>query len=832
MSNEKNTTPDKPKSVQNSIILALTNIYLFGYYIDIHSGLFTRIEMSSSSKQSYNVNNYHESERRWFLEHIVSEEFRDRLEVFTDMSTIEERLRGHNVIFEDYINYNGIWVRCAYIPADYDENGRLTHVLFIGQNIDASHRKELQQQQKLSELNEKLRIANEKANTQLDTVMSGISGGYTINELSEGYPFVHVSFSAARNQGYNSPLELINATQNKGLNNIYPADRAAFMESFSSQLAHGNTYSVKYRVLCKDGNIKWVMDSGKISTDENGRKLIHSLLLDIDRHEKISQMYKNERMRYREALLNDCEYSFTIDLTDEIIEQGYTSRKDDKALPLESYHFPAPLTTHMEAVWNDFEPIGSENDIHDMMSRNSLLSDYKNGKRNIEMEYYDKIRDMYIRVTALMSESEENGHIIAIIIGRDITELKNEQEHSRKELTVANAQLKQACVDAELANAAKTDFLARMSHDIRTPLNGILGLLEIAGRCPDDHEKVEKCRQKCVVAANHLLSLLNDVLDMSKLESGDIVLAEEAFNMNDLLFQTYEIMSGQMAVKNIKDITLNTEPLKHPNVIGSPVHVRQILTNLISNAIKYNKIGGAISATMDEAALDDDTVTFCFTISDTGIGMSEDFIEHIFEPFARENEKLTDKVSGTGLGMAIVKKLTDKMGGTIEVESTKDVGSTFHVTIPFKRDKTNIPDNLTDAHSAVDLTGLNILLVEDNELNCEVAQYLLADEGAKVDTAANGQIAVDMFNKSPTGFYDAILMDIMMPVLDGCSATRIIRKLEREDAAKVPIIALTANAFSDDVKKCREAGMNAHLSKPLDINATVKTIRCYVSKQA
>lgn len=828
MNSDRNHIPDKPESIQNSIISALTNVYLFGYYIDINSGLFTRIEMSGDSKQSDNPTNNLECERRWFLCHIVSDEFRDKLYAFTDMSTIRERLNGRNVIFEDYINCDGIWIRCAYIPADYDESMNLTHVLFIGQDIDASHRKELRQQKELSELNDKLKLANEKANTQLETVMSGISGGYIINELSDGFPFIHVSFAAAHNQGYDSPLELIKATHNSGLLNIFPADRNSFMDSFNSQLSHGDTYSVKYRVICKDGTNKWVMDSGRISTDEHGRKLIHSLLLDIDRHEKISQMYKEERLRYRDALLNDCEYSFTIDLTEQTVEKGYTARKDSKALPIEKYHFPAPLNKHLENVWNDFEPVGSDNNIYDMMSRNTLLSDYQNGKRNVETEYYDKIRDMYIRVTALMSESEDNGHIIAIIIGRDITELKNEQERSRRELTIANTQLRQACIDAELANAAKTDFLARMSHDIRTPLNGILGLLEIAGRCPDDREKVESCRQKAVLAANHLLSLLNDVLDMSKLESGDILLAEEPFNMNDLLFQTHEIMSGQMNSKNIKGITANSQPLQHPNVIGSPVHVRQILTNLISNAIKYNKTGGTISASMEEAALDDEHVTFIFTISDTGIGMSEDFIKHIYEPFARENEHLNSKINGTGLGMAIVKKLTDKMGGSIEIESKKNVGSTFRVTLPFKRNKAYISEKTSDSCQETDLNGLHILLVEDNELNCEVAQYLLTDEGAQVDTASDGQLAIDIFNKSPIGFYDAILMDVMMPVLDGCSATRIIRRLDRNDAIKIPIIALTANAFSDDVEKCREAGMNAHLSKPLDINATVKTIRYYV----
>lgn len=830
MNKEKNFLINEPKSVQNSIIQALTNVYLFGYYIDIHSDSFVRIEMSSLSRQSDNATNLHENERRWFLEHIVSSEFRDRIRAFTDMSTIEERLRGHTVIFEDYINYSGIWVRCAYIPADYDENGRLTHVLFIGQDIDASHRNELRQQQKLSDLNEKLRLANEKAVTQLETVTAGISGGYIINEMTDGYPFVHVSFSAAKNQGYDSPAELIKATHNSGFLNIFPPDRGAFTDGFRSQLEHGDAYSLKYRVLCKDGTAKWVMDSGKLSRDENGKLLIHRLLLDIDRHERTTRMYKNERMRYRDALLYDCEYSFTIDLTDGIIEQGYTARKDDKALPLENYHFPTPLTTHMMAVWNDFEPTGSDNNIYDMMSRNTLLSDYNSGKRNVETEYYDKIRDMYMRVTALMSESEENGHIIAIIIGRDITALKNEQEQSRRELTLANARLKQACIDAELANAAKTDFLARMSHDIRTPLNGILGLLEIAGRCSDDREKVENCRQKAVLAANHLLSLLNDVLDMSKLESGDILLSEESFNMNDLLLQTREIMSGQMAVKNIKTITITSQPLKHPDVIGSPVHVRQILTNLFSNAIKYNKPGGLVSASLEETAIDEDSVTILFTVTDTGIGMSEEFIKHIYEPFARENEQLNFKVNGTGLGMSIVKKLTDKMGGSIEIESAKNVGSTFKVTLPFRRDKAHISGNSAEQHTGADLKGIRLLLVEDNELNCEVAQYLLTDEGAEVDIAPDGQAAVDMFEKSPLFHYDVILMDMMMPVLDGCSATRIIRGLNREDAGRIPIIALTANAFSDDVSRCREAGMNAHLSKPLDINATIKTIRCHVAK--
>lgn len=819
------------QSIQDSIIRSLTNLYLFGYYIDIHSGWFVRIELSNASVQhNASDNTLYNNERSWFLNNIVTDEYRQKLTEFTDVSTIEERLRGQAAIFEDYIGHNGAWVRCAYIPADYDEDGHLTHVLFIGQNIDASRKKELKQQQELHELNEKLMLANEKANTQLDTVMSGIRGGYFISEFSPEHRFIHVSHAAALNQGYASPDELIRATDNNAINNIYAPDRRIYLDNLEKQLAYSNSYSFKYRTICKDGSTKWVMDSGKVNTDEQGHKVIHSLLLDIDRTEKTARMYKEERLRYREAILNDCEYSFTIDLTDGIIEQGYTARKDDKALPLENYHFPTPLTEHIESVWSSFKLVGSDNSIYGIMSRNTLLADYSRGKRNVEAEYYDKSRDMFIRVTTLMSKSDSTGHIIAIVIGRDITAIKKEQEQARRQLTIANAQLKQACVEAELANAAKTDFLARMSHDIRTPLNGILGLLEIAGRCSDDPEKVENCRQKAILAANHLLSLLNDVLDMSKLESGDVLLAEESFNMNDLLFQTHEIMSGQMAVKNITDITVTQEPLPHPNVIGSPVHVRQILTNLISNAIKYNKQNGTIRASMEETALDDDTVTFRFTISDTGIGMSEEFVKHIFEPFARENEKLNSKVSGTGLGMSIVKKLTDKMNGTIEIESTKDVGSTFKVTIPFKRDKINTACDSIAMRTGSDLKGLHILLVEDNELNCEVAQYLLTDEGAVVDIAPNGQIAVDVFSQKPAHYYDVILMDMMMPVLDGCGATRAIRSMEREDAGTIPIIALTANAFSDDVSRCHEAGMNAHLSKPLDINATIKTIRYYTGK--
>ena len=370
---------------------------------------------------------------------------------------------------------------------------------------------------------------------------------------------------------------------------------------------------------------------------------------------------------------------------------------------------------------------------------------------------------------------------------------------------------------ADAANAAKTAFLTRMSHDIRTPLNGILGLIEIEELKDGDMQVARESRAKARVAANHLLSLINDILEMGKIEDRKLTLEHAPFNLKELCDDALVLCKLRVSGNGI---TMQDNSLPYatgPYMIGSPTHIRRIIINLLDNSIKYNKRGGSVTFSSQTKPLDNGRALFCFSVSDTGIGMAPEFLKHIYEPFAQEGDDARSKFQGTGMGMPIVKSLIDMMGGTIEISSELGVGSTFTVQIPLDIDKNpRAHIKPAEARPNCSIAGMNVLLAEDNDLNAEIAQALLESEDVVVTRAANGNEVVDLYLSHLAGSFDAILMDIMMPGMDGYEATRAIRLSGKPDAADIPIIALTANAFAEDAKAARDAGMNAHLPKPLD----------------
>ena len=394
-------------------------------------------------------------------------------------------------------------------------------------------------------------------------------------------------------------------------------------------------------------------------------------------------------------------------------------------------------------------------------------------------------------------------------------EMEREQEYQRKLLEEAKK--------AEAANRAKTEFLQRMSHDIRTPINGICGMVDVGDHYSNDLQKQADCRKKIREASNILLELINEVLDMSKLESGEILLEEKPFDVYKTINDVMDLVSRQADERGIK--VEQTIEIEHRKLLGSSLYLKRMLMNILSNAVKYNKDYGNIDLSCKEIPSHSTESTMLeFTCRDTGIGMSSGFKEHVFESFAREQKGGASKFGGTGLGMTITKNLAEKMGGTITFESERDKGTTFVLRVPFKIDLDADKHKEQKNVSERSIKDLNILLVEDNELNMEIAEFLLQNEGAQVTKAWNGQEAVEIFEKSRSGEFDVILMDIMMPVMNGYEAAKMIRSLDRKDAKVVPIIAMTANAFTEDRLKAKEAGMDEHIAKPVDVKLLVKVI--------
>ena len=397
---------------------------------------------------------------------------------------------------------------------------------------------------------------------------------------------------------------------------------------------------------------------------------------------------------------------------------------------------------------------------------------------------------------------------------------KQEQEKDEK----YKAELLTAAKKAEAANEAKTEFLQRMSHDIRTPINGICGLVNMADHYADDTEKQTEYRTKVKEASNLLLELVNEILDMSKLESGEVVLEEIPFNLSSISREVFIVIEQMAAEQNIR-IMWKKKEITHRDLIGSPGYVKRVMMNILSNAVKYNRENGQIYIScMEIPSEQPEMTTMEFVCRDTGIGMTEEFQKCVFEPFAQEHTGSRAKFTGTGLGLSISRKLVEKMGGTITFESEKGVGTTFVIRVPFKIDLDADKREEQKDVSEKSIKGLHILLAEDNELNMEIAEFVLQNEGADVTKAWDGQEAVELFRNSEPGKFDVILMDIMMPVMNGYETTKMIRSLDREDAKAIPIIAMTANAFTEDRIRAKEAGMDEHVAKPVDVELLIKVI--------
>ncbi len=435
-------------------------------------------------------------------------------------------------------------------------------------------------------------------------------------------------------------------------------------------------------------------------------------------------------------------------------------------------------------------------------------------EESISMEYR-LLNGNWHKTRLIVKKRDEQGCVTHVVCAvRNISD----EKRTERQLALQAAEAKHEVME-------KTRFLSNMSHDIRTPMNGIIGMLNIADQYPTDLEVQEKCRNKIKELSGYLGSIVNNILDMNKLQSDDFVIQDKPFDITDMLKSANEAARIRAEEKNIEyTIDWEKSSISHRYLVGNPIYVERILSILADNAIKFSDSGSSISVWCTEKQIDDEKLSFTFYCEDYGRGMSKEFVEHAFDLFSQEDESSRTRYQGTGLGLAIAKGLTDRLHGTIRLESEKGVGTTAIVEISFKICS---PDDMKTAvdYDDISLDGLRILIVEDNELNTEIARLLLEDQGLMSECASDGLEAVEMFEKSEPGYYNVILMDIMMPKLNGLDATRRIRALKRKDAGEIPIIAMSANAFAEDMIKSQLAGMNAHLSKPLDGKKIVETIR-------
>ena len=584
----------------------------------------------------------------------------------------------------------------------------------------------------------------------------------------------------------------------------------------------------------KDGTLDCVYLCARNIHVENGTALRSS-------NEQLRRTVSQEE-QFRLSALSGAILVYNINLTQNLIEDEFYEIVDGKQYPmlqLVGLTAPCSFDTFCQR-WSEAKvPAESREHFLKTFNREYFLDAYRRGERRLEVEF-DTVMGrgipITLRNTALLLSDTQSGDIIAIVNGEDVSSLREEELRQREAL-------RQAYESANNANAAKSVFLARMSHDLRTPINAIVGMTAIAGAHMDDAERVRDCLGKITMASKHLLALVNEVLDMSKIESGELRLAEEEFILSEVVDDLLAIFASQIDANGQK-LFVSTQNLEHKRVCGDSQRLSQALMNLLSNATKYTPAGGKVSLTVSEKPIMEKGVgCYEFVVEDTGIGMSEEFLRQVFEPFTRAEDMRITQQQGTGLGLSIVRSIAQMMSGGVTVESELDRGTKFTLTVLLKtpevENETSSPaapavetsEQKTDFDRLMeeDFSGFRALLVEDNELNAEIALELLHMMSMEADWAKNGQEAVDMFTASVEGYYDIILMDIQMPIMNGYEAARAIRALPREDVISMPILAVSANTFAEDVKASIDSGMNDHLPKPLDFaqiaNALVRLLK-------
>lgn len=656
---------------------------------------------------------------------------------------------------------------------------------------------------------------------QMEVVLHSVNGGVKSSNDDDTYSYAYISEELPGMFGYTME-EFKKFTGNNAMGMVYPPDLPRALADCNECFKDGNpTYSTKYRVPCKDGSLKWVMDSGRKTKTPEGNTIINSIYLDITKDEEARQSELNHERRTKQqyydllsSINSNYYFIYLVNLED---GSGIPLRLPETECAVFTSYSTNGLYDIEPLVRSHFHPDDSAK-ILEHFSLSGLRRQKKDRHIDFALECRSRLFDSEYRWTAFNSTllAQSDGYHQIILTLRDI------HEDKLKELREQQA-LQEAFDAAKAANMAKNEFLSRMSHDIRTPMNAIMGMTAIADKYLDDKDRIQDCLAKITTASNHLLNLINEVLDMAKIESGKLNLLEEDFSISAMLQELLDLINPQLLVKK-HHFTLTKAPELRDNVLGDKLRLKQLLLNILANAIKYTPPYGSISLEVREThSRLHDTIGYEFIITDNGIGMDSEFAAKIFEPFARASDSRTSEIEGTGLGMTIALNIARMMNGTIDVQSTLGKGSAFKATVylrphqQIRSSKASAPAAGIDNLQEISCRGKQVLLVEDNELNLEIAVELLKYAGLNITTAKNGLEGLDKFKAAPPGTYALILMDIQMPVMNGLEAAKAIRALPVKDAQTVPIVAMTANAFPEDIAATLQAGMNEHLSKPIDL---------------
>lgn len=570
-----------------------------------------------------------------------------------------------------------------------------------------------------------------------------------------------------------------------------------------SRLAKKEKFYVRHQVKDSADGLKYleIHFSAAEQTQEENRVIF--ALRDVNAVMEQEEEYRQQARKSLEDTLEGARTGiWTIEMEEGCQPRMYTNRTMRLLLGVSDEIGPEECYRHW---FGNIEP-----DYVDMV-KEAVREILETGRSEVIYPWnHPKLGKIYVRCGGVPDKNFQKAGDCLNGYHQDITEImvtRRKQEQAIMELLEK----------VRRANSAKSEFLSRMSHDLRTPINGILGMLAMIEKSQDDKELQRECQRKIRISAEHLSSLVNHVLQVSKLESGIPAAVEEPFDVRDILESCIAIMSTQAEEMGIR-LILKETCLQHSRLIGNPLDIKQILMNVIDNALKYNRPHGSVFVRVKEMSCQNGTADYRFEIEDTGIGIGDEFKKHIFELFTQENQGARTNYAGVGLGMSIVKKLADQMKGTVEIESRQGKGSTVYITLPIRIDGTrHVPSENEEQIEGGNVAGMRVLLVEDNEINREIVEFMLKDAGAEVVSANNGKVAVAAFSESETGTFDCVLMDLMMPVMSGYEAARVIRGLDRADAKAVPIIALSANAFEEDIAMAKTAGMNEHLAKPVDI---------------